>query len=469
MLIPVILSGGSGSRLWPLSREHFPKQFLPLIDQYSFFQHTAKRLDGLSGLGQLLVICNEAHRFLVIDQLQQIQANNAQIVLEPVGRNTAPAIAVAALAALEKDPDAALLILPADHLIQDQNAFHAAVQKAAVLAQQQKLVTFGVVPNKAETGYGYIKAGAALGNGFEIAQFVEKPDLATAQMYLESGQYYWNSGMFLLPAQHYLDELKHYAPGLMQAAQRAFEDSYIDVERDFVRLDNAAFSACPSDSIDYAVMEQTAAAAVVPLDAGWSDIGAWAALWELGEQDAAGNVCRGDVLLEDTRNSYLRAEYRLLAALGLDDIIMVETPDAVLVAHKDKAQDVKSLVSTLKQTQREEANLHREVHRPWGTYETLDAGRRFKVKRIKVKPGASLSMQMHYHRSEHWVVVSGTAKVTCGESTHILSDNQSTYIPLGTPHRLENPGKMTLEIIEVQSGDYLGEDDIVRFDDNYGR
>jgi mannose-1-phosphate guanylyltransferase / mannose-6-phosphate isomerase len=470
MLIPVILSGGAGSRLWPLSREHYPKQLLALTGgSETLLQQTVKRLDGVPNLGELLIIANESQRFLIADQLQEMSARPAKLILEPMGRNTAPAVAIAAHLANEKDPDALLLVMPADHLIRDLSAFQQTVQEAVALAQNGALVTFGIVPDQVETGYGYIKIGNRLGTGFRVERFVEKPDAATAEAYIKSGDYFWNSGMFVLNAAHYLHELQRHAPEMATAAARAYETMYIDIERGFMRLEENTFGACPSDSIDYAVMEKTANAAVVPLDAGWSDIGAWSSLWAVSAQDAAGNVCIGDVMAVDSHNSYVRADYRLLAVLGLDDIVAVETADAVLVAHKDRVQEVKTLVTDLKKTHRCEADLHREVHRPWGTYETLDQSERFKVKRIKVKPGASLSLQMHYHRSEHWIVVRGTAKITRGEESFLISENQSTYIPLGTPHRLENPGKVILEMIEVQSGAYLEEDDIIRFDDHYGR
>lgn len=469
MLTPVILSGGFGTRLWPLSREYYPKQLLNLLGgEYSLLQHTIHRLQGFGECKQWLIVSNEAHRFLVADQLAELGVQ-ARVLLEPVGRNTAPAVAAAAFSAVEKQAEAMLVVLPADHLIQDLPAFHEALRKAMELAQADYLVTFGVVPSQAETGYGYIKAGSPVQDGFQVERFVEKPDKATAESYVQSGEYYWNSGMFVFKAARYLEELQQLAPEIYAAARNAVEGLYIDIEREFFRLEEQAFTACPSNSIDYAVMEKTRHAVMVPLDAQWSDVGAWSSLWEVSPRNEDGNVTLGDVWSQDTENCYLRAEYRLLGAIGLRDLVVVETADAVLVAHKDQVQEVKNLVAHLKQTRRGEVDLHRKVHRPWGTYETLDEETRFKVKRITVKPGSSLSLQMHYHRSEHWVVVRGTAKITRNDETFILTENQSTYIPIGTPHRLENPGKLPLEIIEVQSGGYLEEDDIVRFDDEYGR
>jgi len=471
MLTPIILSGGIGSRLWPLSREHYPKQLLSLLGEQTMLQATISRLQGVPNLAPPIVVCNESHRFLVAEQLRTMSIAPSTILLEPIGRNTAPAAAIAALAAQERDPGGELLLLPADHLIQDIAAFHAAIENAVRLAQQDYLVTFGIVPSHPETGYGYIKAGEGLDidSTRKVAAFVEKPDTPTAESYLASGDYFWNSGMFVFKAQRYLDELGQHASEILEACERAFDNINLDLERDFQRLDEHDFAACPSNSIDYAVMEHTQSAAVVSLDAGWNDIGAWSSLWAVSEQDAQGNVQQGDVILKDSKNNYLRAEYRLLAVLGVEDLVVVETADAVLVAHKDKVQDVKHIVSHLKDTERGEVDLHRKVHRPWGTYETMDEEARFLVKRIMVKPGASLSMQMHHHRSEHWVVVKGTAKIYREGESFLLTENQSTYIPLGTRHRLENPGKLPLEIIEVQSGAYLGEDDIVRFEDKYGR
>ncbi|WP_353570250.1 mannose-1-phosphate guanylyltransferase/mannose-6-phosphate isomerase [Candidatus Albibeggiatoa sp. nov. BB20] len=470
MLTPVILSGGIGSRLWPLSREYYPKQLLALVGDNTLLQDTSLRLNGLPQLDKPIVVCNEVHRFLVAEQLREINQSAQRIILEPVGRNTAPAVAIAAFQALIYDKEATLLVLPADHVIKNADVFRDAVSAGYLLAQEGDLVTFGIVPSHPETGYGYIKTEDVLipdTEAFKVAQFVEKPDLATAEYYVQSGDYYWNSGMFMFKAERYLQELKKFNPDMYGACHQAVENAIEDI--DFLRLDKAAFKLSPSDSIDYAVMEKTQDAIVIPLDAGWNDVGSWSSLWEISDQDMDGNVYHGDVLTENVKNCYLRSEYRLIAAIGLEDHVVVETADAVMIAHKDQVQDIKKIVTKLKQQNREEVNLHRRVHRPWGTYENIDVESRFQVKRIMVNPGACMSLQMHYHRSEHWIVVKGTAKVTCGEETFIVTENQSTYIPLGTKHRLENPGKVPLEIIEVQSGGYLGEDDIVRFDDNYGR
>ncbi len=472
MIIPVILSGGAGTRLWPLSRELYPKQLLPLAGEQTMLQETVTRLQGLDALGAPLVVCNEHHRFLVAAQLSAIGVQPSAIVLEPVGRNTAPAVAVAALIACAGGEDPTLLVLPADHVITDSAALRAAVLSGTALAEAGSLLTFGIVPDKPETGYGYIRAGQPVGSrqpsaAFEVAQFVEKPDLATAQEYVCSGDYYWNSGMFMFRASTYLAELERFAPEMLVACRQAVAAAVADL--DFTRLDAEAFAACPGDSIDYAVMEKTAAAVVIPLDAGWNDVGSWSALWEIGARDGDGNVIKGDVLARDVRNCYLHASSRLVAAVGVEDHVVIETGDAVLVAPKDRVQDVKAIVEQLKRDSRDEALLHRRVNRPWGTYECIDASERYQVKHITVHPGATLSLQMHHHRAEHWVVVKGTARVTRGDETLTLSENQSTYIPLGVTHRLENPGKIPLELIEVQSGSYLGEDDIVRFEDDYGR
>lgn len=469
MLTPVILSGGVGSRLWPLSRESYPKQLLALVGNQTLLQNTMIRLEGLPEQSAPLMVCNERHRFLVAEQLRNIDVSPAHIILEPEGRNTAPAVAVAALTAIANDPDAVLLVLPADHIIANVAAFRETVIAGVSLAQANNLVTFGIVPNCPETGYGYINAIDSIEDtiALSVKRFVEKPDLETAQQYINSGEYYWNSGMFLFKASQYLKELEAFAPDILKFSRQAIDNAHED--KKFLRLDPAAFKACPSDSIDYAVMENTQVAVVIPLDAAWNDIGAWSSLWEVSEQDNEGNVTLGDVLTENVRDSYLRAEHRLLTAIGVENMMIVETADAVLVAHKDHVQDVKQIVSRLKASSRSEAELHRKVFRPWGSYESIDAQERFQVKRITVNPGSSLSLQMHYHRSEHWVVVKGTARITRGEESSILTENQSTYIPLGVKHRLENPGKVPLEIIEVQSGSYLGEDDIVRFDDVYGR
>ncbi|MFT4198044.1 MAG: mannose-1-phosphate guanylyltransferase/mannose-6-phosphate isomerase [Pseudoxanthomonas sp.] len=463
-LQPVLLSGGSGTRLWPLSREAYPKQFLPLGGTDTMLQATWRRVAPLTTLPPLVVANNE-HRFLVAEQLREIGAPKGDILLEPVGRNTAPAIAAAALKARESGGDPLLLVLPSDHVIANAEGFRDAVEAAVAAAEAGALVTFGVVPTQPETGFGYIQAGP--GEGVRpVLRFVEKPDAATAQAYLAQGGYYWNSGMFLFRASRYLAELEKFQPQMLEAVRQALARAKRD--GDFVRLDAAAFEACPSDSIDYAVMEKTADARVLPLDVGWSDVGSWSALWEVTDKDANGNACQGDVITVDTRNSYVYAE-GLVALVGLDDVVVVETDDSLLVARKDRVQEVKKVVAQLKQEQRSQAVLHRKVYRPWGAYDSIDMGQRFQVKRITVNPGAALSLQMHHHRAEHWIVVSGTAKVTRGEDTLLLSENQSTYIPLGVTHRLENPGKVPLELIEVQSGSYLGEDDIVRFEDVYGR
>ena len=464
-MVPVILSGGSGTRLWPLSREAYPKQFLPLVGSSTMLQATWERVAPLAS-GPALVVANNEHRFMVAEQLRQIGCNPSAVLLEPTGRNTAPAIAVAALQAIANGADPLLLVLPSDHVIRDAKAFREAVTRAATAAEAGKLVTFGIVPTGPETGYGYIKAGT--GEGVQpVEQFVEKPDMETAKRYVDAGTYYWNSGMFLFKASRYLEELGRLQPQMLAACKAALEAAGHD--EDFVRLDKEAFAACPSDSIDYAVMEKTDAAAVLPLDVGWNDVGSWAALWEVAEQDGEGNAHHGDVISFGCRNTLAWGDGRLVALLGLEDVVVVDTDDTVLVAHKDRVQEVKEIVSQLKAQGRSEANLHRKVYRPWGAYDSIDMGDRHQVKRITVKPGAALSLQMHHHRAEHWIVVSGTAEVTCGDKVLLLTENQSTYIPLGVTHRLRNPGKLPLELIEVQSGSYLGEDDIVRFEDVYGR
>jgi len=468
MLLPVIMAGGSGSRLWPLSRQLNPKQFLALTDaQLSMLQSTIRRLDDLEA-GLPLLICNEQHRFLAAEQLRQLGMEQARILLEPVGRNTAPAIALAALQALHDAEDPILLVLAADHLIQDVDAFHSSIRAAMPFAIDGKLVTFGIVPTHPETGYGYIEKGTGLGEGgFAVSRFVEKPSLDLAEQYLASGDYFWNSGMFMFRASRYLNELERHQPAVLSACRQALAAGTQDMH--FIRVDAAAFAACPEDSVDYAVMEKTDDAVMVPLDAGWSDIGSWAALWDTSQKDAEGNVFKGDVLGHATRNSFVHADSRLVATLGVEDLVIVETKDAVLVAHKNQVQDVKKLVERIKADNRHEHLNHREVYRPWGEYDAIDSGHRYQVKRITVQPGAKLSVQMHHHRAEHWVVVSGTAKVTNGDKTYLVTENQSTYIPVGQVHALENPGVIPLELIEVQSGSYLGEDDIVRFEDQYGR
>jgi mannose-1-phosphate guanylyltransferase/mannose-6-phosphate isomerase len=468
-LYPVILSGGAGTRLWPLSREHYPKPLMPLVSDRSLLQDTALRLDGVPDQGKAVYVCNEEHRFLVAEQVHQLDRQATTIILEPEGRNTAPALTLAALYLVRNDPDALMIVMPADHVMTRPQAFVEAVQQGRVEAEHGALVTFGIVPDRPETGYGYLRRGNALHGGaaFTVAEFVEKPDLPTAQRYLDSGDYYWNSGIFLMRAERWLTEVERFAPSILEHAGNAMQHGRQDC--DFFRASKADFLSCPSDSIDYAVMEKTDRVVVLPMDAGWSDVGAWPALWEICERDANGNVLRGDVLAEDTRNAFLVAQHRCLATVGVEDIIVVETADAVLVASKDKAQNVKAIVSRLKSQRRDEYKTHRQVYRPWGSYEGIDAGPRFQVKRLTVKPGAQLSLQMHHHRAEHWVVVKGTARVTCGDQVFNLHENESTYIPIGERHRLENPGNIPLEVIEIQSGSYLGEDDIVRFEDVYDR
>jgi mannose-1-phosphate guanylyltransferase / mannose-6-phosphate isomerase len=468
-LYPVILSGGSGTRLWPMSRAALPKQLLPLAGDKTMVQETLTRLAGYPGMGSPLVVCNNDHRFLIAEQMRDIGVDPLGIFLEPVGRNTAPAAAVAALHLLKQDADAVMLLLPADHLIRDVEAFHATIARGMQAVEAGFLVTFGIVPDAPETGYGYIQQGEALATegARRVARFVEKPARDKAEAFLASGDYFWNSGMFLFRCAHFLEELKQHRPDILAACEAALAAGAHDL--DFCRLGKAEFDACPPDSIDYAVMERTAKAAVVPADIGWNDIGAWSALWDVGDKDAAGNVRRGDVYLDGVNNTLVRAESRMVAAIGVEDLVIVETADAVLVARRDRAQDVKKVVDHLKASGRSEHEFHTRVYRPWGWYEGIDAGERFQVKRIMVKPGEKLSLQMHHHRAEHWIVVSGTARVTCDDKVMILSENQSTYIPLGSTHRLDNPGRLPLHLIEVQSGSYLGEDDIVRFEDIYKR
>ena len=469
MLHPVVLSGGSGTRLWPLSRQNQPKQFLALVGDRSLYQETVLRASRLPGAAAPVTVCAEDHRFMVGEQLQAVGIASGGILLEPAARNTAPAIALAAHHLVARDPEALMLVLPADHLIEDEAAFRAAVARAVGLADEGWLVTFGIRPDYAETGYGYILGGAPLdGAGFAVERFVEKPDHDTAQAYLAHGGYSWNSGMFLFRASRYLDELQRHAPAIARAAGEAYAVGRRDL--DFIRIDPDAFAAGPSDSIDYAVMEKTDRAAVVPVSCGWSDIGSWSALWSVAQRDGDDNRIDGDVIAVDSRRNLVRAaERRMVATLGVEDLVIVDTPDATLVARKDRVQDVKLLVDRLKAAGRTEHLVHRKVYRPWGSYDSLAVGPRFQVKRIVVNPGAALSLQRHAHRAEHWIVVSGVAEVTCGERVYEVAENESTFIPRGSVHRLRNRGKTPVELIEVQSGGYLGEDDIERLEDVYGR
>ncbi|MFA0467066.1 mannose-1-phosphate guanylyltransferase/mannose-6-phosphate isomerase [Vibrio breoganii] len=477
MILPIIIAGGTGSRLWPLSRELYPKQFLKVVGDESLLLQTFNRLEGLAEQ-EPLVICNEEHRFIVAEQIRFGGFKHSQIILEPVGRNTGPAIALAALEALKQtedsDADPILLVLAADHFIEDQEVFHESVRQAVTHAEKDKLVTFGIVPTSPEIGFGYIKRGTFISEtAFQVDSFVEKPDLDTAQDYLDSGEYYWNSGMFMFKASRYLAELKKHNPAILEACEKAMGNTQADL--DFIRVDKEAFEACPSDSIDYAVMEPACSSndsnnlVVVPMDAGWSDVGSWSALWDVSEKDAQNNVHKGDVLTVNSNNNYVYSENKLIATVGVSNLVVVETKDALLVAEKSQVQDVKNIVQQLKEAGRSEYKIHREVYRPWGKYDSIDFGKRDQVKRITVNPGQKLSIQKHHHRAEHWIVVSGTASVTNGDEVILVTEDQSTYIPLGTIHALENPGKIPLEMIEVQTGSYLGEDDIVRFEDRYGR
>ena len=469
MITPVVLSGGSGTRLWPLSRKLHPKQLLPLLNQTSLLQDTINRLDGFKNIEKAVIICNEEYRFMVAEQARATGIGASAIILEPIGRNTAPAIALAAFNALKNDEEAVLLVLPADHDIKDVAEFHKAIDAGLQQALNDQFVTFGVVPNSPQTGYGYIKSAdsVAINEVSKIEKFVEKPDLETATRYIEEGGYYWNSGMFMFKASEYLKALQEFAPEIYQASQDAINKA--DRDMDFIRVGIEEFKKCPSNSIDYAVMEKVSNAVVIPVDMGWSDVGSWSALHEIGVQDENNNIFIGDTFHVSTKNSYVRSEHKLVTTLGIDDLIIVDTDDALLVAHKDHVQDIKEIVNALTNEDREEVVLHKKVCRPWGCYQGIDHSDRFQVKRISVNPGAVLSLQLHHHRAEHWVVVSGTAKVTKDDDVFTLSENESTYIPLGVKHRLENIGKIPLELIEVQTGSYLGEDDIVRFDDVYGR
>lgn len=469
MITPIIMAGGTGSRLWPLSRELYPKQFLAVTGVQSMLQQTIARLSGLEHSAPVL-ICNEEHRFIAAEQMRLGGFEHGGIILEPFGKNTAPAIALGALQAISKAEDGedpVLLVLAADHVIENEKTFTNAVEKAMPFAESGKLVTFGVVPTSPETGYGYIKSGLQDGNAFTVSEFVEKPNRVTAEKYLNSGTYYWNSGMFLFKASRYIEELKKFAPEILDVCQRAIAVPKQDEE--FVRVDNKIFETCPDGSVDYVMMEKTDGAMVVPMNAGWSDVGSFSTLWHISEKDENNNVVKGDVIVVDSNNNYIHAENKLVSTVGVDNLVVIETKDAILVADKNRVQDVKSVVSKLKCAGRTEHKMHREVYRPWGKYDSIDFGARDQVKRITVKPGEKLSIQKHFHRSEHWIVVSGTASVLNGDQTILVTENESTYIPLGTIHALENPGKIPLEMIEVQTGSYLGEDDIIRFEDRYGR
>jgi mannose-1-phosphate guanylyltransferase/mannose-6-phosphate isomerase len=467
-IIPVILSGGSGTRLWPLSRKEYPKQYLPLVGDNTMLQETILRLEGLDNLADPIIVCNADHRFLVAEQCQQIGVNNPTILLEPVGRNTAPAVAAAALQSLKDSEDSMLLVLSADHVIQDIDAFHEAINIARSQAQKGKLVTFGIVPTDANTGYGYIKSSKKNDNGaHKVEEFVEKPDLKTAQTYLEQGNYLWNSGMFMFKAETLIDELTAHSPDIVKAVSSAVKNATQDL--DFIRLEEQSFSLSPGDSIDYALMEKSDNVVVVPLDAGWSDVGSWLALYDIGAKDGSGNVLKGDVTVKDTTNTYIYASHHMVTTVGVDNLVVIDTPDATFIASQDKAHEVKSIVKSLQKKGRDEAHSNRKVYRPWGWYDSIEVGKHFQVKRLHVHPGAKLSLQMHHKRAEHWVIVSGQATATNGEEVLTLGEGQSTYIPIGVRHSLENRTDKPLEIIEVQSGVYLGEDDIVRFKDLYGR
>ncbi len=472
MILPVIMAGGTGSRLWPMSRELYPKQFLRLYGEQSMLQETVTRLKGLE-TSNPLVICNEEHRFLVAEQLRQINQLSNNIILEPVGRNTAPAITLAALSAIDEDYDPLLLVLAADHVIENIEAFHQAVNNAIPFAEQGKLVTFGIVPTGPETGYGYIQRGTEFNNPsapvFRVQRFVEKPDLQTALQYLETGEYYWNSGMFLFRAKRFLEEMASYRPDILDACLKAIETAQPDEQQEFIRVDKAAFIACPDESVDYAVMEKTTEAIVVPLDAGWNDVGSWAALWEVNNKNLNGNAVTGDVFTHNATNCYINTDEKFIAAIGVENLVIVNTKDAVLIIDKSQVQDVKKVVEFLKNQERREYRVHRESYRPWGRNDNVVNTVRYHVNRLTVKPGGKSSLQMHHHRAEHWVILSGTAKVSLDDKTYLLTENQSTFIPIGSQHMLENPGKIPLEILEIQSGAYLEDDDIIRIKDHYGR
>jgi len=467
-ITPVILSGGSGTRLWPLSRKQYPKQYLPLMGDHTMLQETILRLSGLENLADLIIVCNADHRFIVAEQCQQIDIKNPTILLEPVGRNTAPAIAAAALQSLKQTDDAVLLVLSADHVIQDADAFHKAINIASQQAQSGKLATFGIVPIDANTGYGYIKSSKNnIDGAYKVEEFVEKPNLETAEQYLEQGFYLWNSGMFMFKAAKLIDELNIHSPEIVTLVNDAVSNAKQDL--DFIRLEEQSFSESPSNSIDYALMEKSDNVVVVPLDAGWSDVGSWATLYDIGVKDRSGNVLKGDVITKDTTNTYIYASHHMITTIGVDNLVVIDTPDATFIASQDKAYEVKSLVKSLQKMGRDEAHYNRKVYRPWGWYDSIEVGKHFQVKRLHVNPGAKLSLQMHHKRAEHWVVVSGVATATNGNDILTLLEGESTYIPIGATHSLENRASEPLEIIEVQSGTYLGENDIVRFEDLYGR
>lgn len=468
VLFPVILSGGSGTRLWPVSRSAMPKQFLPLVGSQTLFQQTVCRCEGLADLQPPLVVTNDDHRFIVAEQLRDLGKKDSTVLLEPVARNTAPAIAAAAFAALERSTEAVLLVMPSDHIVRDPAAFRLAVQRTLSDARANRLVTFGIVPTSPETGYGYIERGEHLDDPdtFSVQSFKEKPDLDKARAFVASGQFFWNAGIFLFSARSFLDELKAFEPTMHEAVASAYQQARRDP--DFLRLAREDFARAPSISVDYAVMEKTRKAAVRPVECGWNDVGSWSSIWEVGDKDSQGNVLSSESIAIDTRNTLVQSK-RIVATVGVEDLLVIDSDDALLVAHRSQAQKTKDVVDILKSRGNQSWQFHRKVARPWGSYDSIDASERFQVKRITVKPGASLSLQMHHHRAEHWIVVNGTARITKGDETFVLSENQSTYIPLGVTHRLENPGKIPLELIEVQSGSYLGEDDIVRFEDKYGR
>lgn len=472
MFTPVIMAGGTGSRLWPMSRELYPKQFLQLKGENTMLQETVLRLNGLE-FNEPLVICNEQHRFLVAEQLREINQLSNNIILEPVGRNTAPAIALAAFSAIARGEDPILLVLAADHIIENKGAFHASIRQAVTLAEEDNLVTFGIVPQSPETGYGYIKRGELLSPtskiGYRVDRFVEKPDLLTAQEYLSSGQYYWNSGMFMFKASKYLSELSHFRPDIYAACENSMRSSFLDNDQDFIRIDKKYFNQCPEESVDYAVMEKTQSAVVVPLDASWNDVGSWSALWDVNDKNEQDNVLIGDVFVHNTTGCYINTDERFIATVGVEGLVIVSTKDAVMVIDKNKVQDVKRIVEYLKSNGRQEHRVHRESYKPWGHSDKIVSEKRYHINRVTVKPDGKFSLQQHHHRSEHWVVLSGTAKVTLEDRTFLLTENQSTFIPVGAKHMLENPGKIPLEILEIQSGSYLNDDDIVRLKDHYGK